>query len=40
MGRPEITDDHIKAKHSVELIPMLGVFKAKPAEFTVLEKVF
>ena len=36
----ESLEEHMKAKHFVELIPKLGELAAKPTEIAVLEKVF
>ena len=33
-------DEHMKAKHFVELVPNFGSLTTKPAELTLLEKVF
>ena len=33
-------DEHMKAKHFVELIPKLGAMSAKPSELAMLEKIY
>ena len=36
----ESLDEHMKAKHFVDLVPKLGACASKPSELTMLEKVF
>ena len=36
----ESLDKHMKAQHSVDLIPKLNDFSAKPTEIILLEKVY
>ena len=33
-------DEHMKAKHFVELVPQLGEYASQPTAITVLKKVF
>ena len=33
-------DEHMKAKHFVDLVPKLGGFTSKPSELAILEKLF